>query len=88
MVDADGQWHECERARFSVDATGSGRHRLDFAGGSDSDKFFLRNCGFIEQVGSPGETFARESAASQKPDIKFDTLPGHDSSAPAAIDQK
>lgn len=74
--DVDGQWHECDRARFSVDATGGGRHRLDFAGGTESDVFFLRNCGFIEQVGRPGETFTRQSSAAAKPNIQFDTLPG------------
>ncbi|MDG2223570.1 MAG: DUF3472 domain-containing protein [Rubripirellula sp.] len=88
VVDTDGDWHECVRARFSVDATGGGRHRLDFAGGANSDAFFLRNCGFIEQVGKPGETFTRTSSNAQKPDITFEDLPGFDSSGPIADGEK
>lgn len=88
VVDEEGNWHECVRARFSVDATGGGRHRLDFAGGADSNTFFLRNCGFIQQVGSPGETFTRTSSSAQKPDIAFEDLPGLESTTPIADGEK
>ena len=88
VVDEKGNWHECVRARFSVDATGGGRHRLDFAGGADSNTFFLRNCGFIQQTGNPGETFTRESSNAQKPDIAFDDLPGFDSTTPVSDAEK
>ncbi|MEE2937897.1 MAG: DUF3472 domain-containing protein [Planctomycetota bacterium] len=88
VVDEQGNWHECVRARFSVDATGGGRHRLDFAGGADSNTFFLRNCGFIQQTGNPGETFTRESSNAQKPDIAFDDLPGFDSTTPVSDAEK
>lgn len=71
--DVDGKWHECTRARFSVDATGGGRHRLDFAGGADGNRFFLRNCGFFNETGRPGDTFSREGTS--EPDIDFDALP-------------
>lgn len=73
--DTDGQWHECTRARFSVDATGRGRHRLDFTGGADGNHFYLRNCGFFNETGKPGETFQRSSTFSEKPDIDFESLP-------------
>lgn len=72
--DTDSQWHECTEARFSVDATGGGRHRLDFSGGSDGPHFFMRNCGFFNETGKPGETFVRESTFAQKPEIDFDAL--------------
>ncbi len=75
VSDTQGQWHECTRARFSVDATGSGRHRLDFAGGGLGQHFYLRNCGFFDQTGHPGETFTRESTATDQPNIQFDELP-------------
>jgi hypothetical protein len=88
VVDEEGNWHECVRARFSVDATGGGRHRLDFAGGADSNTFFLRNCGFIQQTGSPGETFTRSSSNAQKPDIAFEDLPALDSTTPSADGEK
>jgi len=73
--DTSGQWHECTRARFSVDATGRGRHRLDFTGGSDGKHFYMRNCGFFNETGRPGATFTRDSTADEKPEIDFDVLP-------------
>lgn len=75
VCDTSGEWHESTRARFSVDATGNGRHRLDFTGGSDGNRFFMRNCGFFNETGRPGETFTRDSAASEKPDFELDNLP-------------
>ena len=69
--DVDGQWHECTRARFSVDPTGGGRHRLDFAGGAEGKGFYLRNCGFFNETGRPGATFKRDSLADGQPTIKF-----------------
>lgn len=73
--DAAGKWHECTRARFSVDATGGGRHRLDFNGGAQGDSFFMRNCGFFDETGKPGSWFERQSTQSQQPKIDFDALP-------------
>jgi hypothetical protein len=73
--DIDEQWHECTQARFSVDATGGGRHRLDFSGGAEGDQFFMRNCGFFNGIGKPGQAFARESSAEKQPEIDFDALP-------------
>ncbi len=73
--DATGQWHECTQARFSVDATGRGRHRLDFVGGAQGSHFYLRNCGFFAETGIPGETFTRKSSADEKPVIRLEQLP-------------
>ena len=73
--DTDGQWHEITQARFSVDPTGGGRHRLDYTGGAEGDHFYLRNCGFFNDTGQPGEVFTRQSSAAQKPDIDFEQLP-------------
>jgi hypothetical protein len=73
--DTDEQWHECTQARFSVDATGRGRHRLDFTGGAEGEHFFLRNCGFFNETGKAGDVFTRQSTADQKPQIDFAALP-------------
>lgn len=73
--DTSGEWHECIRARFSVDATGGGRHRLDFTGGAQGEHFYLRNCGFFNETGTPGDVFIRQSTAGRKPAIHFETLP-------------
>lgn len=73
--DIEGRWHECTRARFSVDPTGGGRHRLDFNGGAEGNVFFLRNCGFFNETGNAGETFTRVSSEKDRPDIDFAKLP-------------
>jgi len=73
--DTREQWHECTQATFSVDATGRGRHRLDYTGGSIGDSFFMRNCGFFNETGTPGKIFTRESTADQQPVIDFAELP-------------
>jgi hypothetical protein len=75
VVDTQGKWHECLQARFSVDPTGGNRHRLDFTGGADGNRFFMRNCGFFNETGMPGEVFTRASTADQKPEIDFTKLP-------------
>lgn len=73
--DIKGTWHECLRARFSVDATGSGGHRLDFDGGADGSAFFLRNCGFFDGQVKPGATWERTSSSGTPPSIDMDHLP-------------
>ena len=75
VCDVAGQWHECTSARFSVDPTGGGRHRLDFTGGAKGGHFYLRNCGFFDGTGRPGATFKRGSAVDEQPEIKFAELP-------------
>ncbi len=71
----DGQWVEVTSARFSVDATGGGGHRLDFTGGATGNAFYLRNCGFFAESEKPGAIFKRESSEADRPDISFDQLP-------------
>lgn len=75
VADLEGNWHECTKARFSVDATGGNKHRLDFNGGAKGDAFFMRNCGFFNETGKPGEWFERESADDQQPNVIFENLP-------------
>ena len=73
--DTEAQWHECTQARFSVDATGRGRHRLDFLGGTFANTFFLQNCGFFSDTGNPGTVFTRGHSGSGPPSIDFEKLP-------------
>ncbi len=75
VCDVDGKWHECTKARFSVDATGGGKHRLDFTGGADGSHFYMKNCGFFNETGKPGDVYTRQSNDSAKPVIDFDKLP-------------
>jgi hypothetical protein len=73
--DKEGMWHECLKARFSVDATGQGKHRLDFDGGSSDSIFYLRNCGFFNGTKRPGETFERQTFSPTPPEIDLQKLP-------------
>jgi hypothetical protein len=41
----------------------------------EGDRFCLRNCGYFNETGKPGEVFTRQSTAAQKPEIDFDKLP-------------
>ncbi|MBS0262796.1 MAG: DUF3472 domain-containing protein [Planctomycetes bacterium] len=73
--DVSGKWHECTQARFSVDATGGGRHRLDFQGGVVDDSFYLKNCGFFNETSKAGTVFTRPSHASHPPQLDVTKLP-------------
>jgi hypothetical protein len=75
VCDVDGMWHQCTEARFTVDATGSGRHRVDFAGGTEGNAFFLKHCGFFSETVKPGTVLMRGSTAEEKPQIDFAALP-------------
>ncbi|MEM6689008.1 MAG: DUF3472 domain-containing protein [Planctomycetota bacterium] len=79
--DTNEQWHECTQARLSVDATGRGGHRLDFAGGAQGEQFFMRNCGFFDETVFPDQNFARLSTPNEQPQIAFDELPRGDPQA-------
>lgn len=73
--DVAGTWHRCVHAAFSVDATGQGQHRLDYAGGSDGESFFLKNCGFFNETGTPGEKFSLNTVSRKPPAIDLESLP-------------
>lgn len=69
----DGTWHEMTKGRFTCDATGSARIRLDYAGGVETEKFFLQNCGFFDQTTPYGAEFSRK-ALGVPPVINLDAL--------------
>ncbi|MCE9630780.1 MAG: DUF3472 domain-containing protein [Planctomycetia bacterium] len=73
--DTQGVWHECTKARLSADATGRGRHRMDYDGGATGGRFFMKNCGFFAAPGKIGEVFTRDSTAADEPTIDFHSLP-------------
>ncbi len=75
VFDVNGNAHECTEARFTVDATGSGRHRVDFSGGTAGKAFFLRNCGFFSETAQPGTVFQRTATPKEQPQIDFPSLP-------------
>jgi hypothetical protein len=73
--DTSANWHECNTSHFSIDATGKGRHRLDYGGGSAGSHFFLRNGGFFDDSIAPGSVFERTKSAERAPKIDLSSLP-------------
>ncbi|MGC4013540.1 MAG: DUF3472 domain-containing protein [Luteolibacter sp.] len=74
--DVKGEWHEVTNARFTTDPIGRSLFRMDYAGGSKGQQFFMRNGGFFADNVKPDLKFTRESTASKKPSIDFSKLEG------------
>jgi hypothetical protein len=74
VCNASGQWTELKKAKFTADATARKEARLDYAGGAEEAKFFLKNCGFFSENTTIDSSFSR-TGTGQKPDIDFTTLP-------------
>ena len=74
LYSADNKWHEITEFAFSCDNTGRKKNRLDFTGGSDGKRFFLKNCGFFDADVKPGTRFTRNPTGTP-PQINFSKLP-------------
>lgn len=57
--DREGNWYELTEARFTGDDIARREYRLDFAGGSDGKRFFLRNGGFFNEHVELNKVFHR-----------------------------
>ncbi|MBL7966646.1 MAG: DUF3472 domain-containing protein [Prolixibacteraceae bacterium] len=65
-----GKWTELKRAKFTADATARKESRLDYAGGTSTHYFFLKNCGFFsERV--PFDTYFERPSAGSQPEIEL-----------------
>ena len=69
-----GAWSEVTAGRFTGDATATNAQRMDYAGGLESGKFYLRNGGFFAEVVKTGQNFTRP-AAGQAPAVDVGALP-------------
>ncbi|AZQ65586.1 DUF3472 domain-containing protein [Flammeovirga pectinis] len=47
---AKGDWYAVDSAKFTADATARGLDRFDYGGGVNSTGFYLKNCGFFNNV--------------------------------------
>jgi hypothetical protein len=74
VANAEGAWHEITVAAFSADNTARKNYRKDYAGGTDKDSFFLKNCGFFDDFTSIKTPLQRQSSG-QHPEIDFAKLP-------------
>lgn len=71
--DAQGNWHELTEAIFTADATARSGNRLDYAGGSDGNLFFMQNCGFFSENTTIDSQHTRQ-ANGTAPSIDFSSL--------------
>lgn len=69
-----GGWKKTSEARFTVDNTYRQNLRIDAVGGLTKDGYYLRNCGFFNEVVEPGTVFHFENPRSA-PLIDLSRLP-------------
>lgn len=74
ICNTEGEWFELTNATFTADATARKEARLDYSGGSEGDRFFLKNCGFTNDHTDIGTKFDRKPGANQ-PQIDLGSLP-------------
>ncbi len=66
-------WHELTTATFTADNTARKGYRLDYSGGSENEKFYLKNCGFTNDQVLIDSRFERTSLG-RSPNIDFSRL--------------
>jgi hypothetical protein len=71
--DTNGQWTALTAAKFTADQTARKRFRLDYAGGTQGNAFYLKNCGFFVPATPIDSRFAVEQQATA-PLIDFTKL--------------
>ncbi len=70
-----GQWTEVTQCRFTYDNTAAQGLRADYYGGTNGNKFVLKNCGFFDSNTVYNTTFTRTAnGASAMPDIDLEAL--------------
>lgn len=69
----DKKWHELTKAKFTADATARKESRMDYAGGSIGNVFFMENCGFFNDT-TPIDTYFTRKANGVSPKINFSAL--------------
>ena len=72
--DRDGKWHELTRAKLTGDDIAQRGYRLDYAGGADKGRFFMRNGGFFADSVKLGTAFERQTTRVYRPKIDLDAL--------------
>lgn len=75
ILDTDGEWHELTKAKFTADATARKGSREDYAGGAWDNSFYLKNCGFFDEM-TPMDTYHERDAGGTPPKIDFSSLGG------------
>jgi hypothetical protein len=71
---ASGNWSEVTEFKFTVDATARNKQRLDYAGGMEGGKFFLKMDGFFDNNVLPNTLFTKPATGKQ-PEVDLTALP-------------
>lgn len=71
---ANGAWSEVTAGRLTGDATVTSAQRMDYAGGLDNGRFYLRNGGFFADYVPVNQNFTRP-ATGQQPTVDVSSLP-------------
>ncbi|GBU08385.1 hypothetical protein AwDysgo_17160 [Bacteroidales bacterium] len=69
-----GKWMEIQEAEFTADDTARKKARMDYKGGRDGEKFFLQNCGFLNDYTVINSSFERP-LGNIEPSVELDQLP-------------
>lgn len=69
-----GVWTEATQMRYTGDATATNQQRMDFAGGVEGGKFYLRNGGFFANYVPAGQNFNR-TPTGVAPNVNVSSLP-------------
>jgi hypothetical protein len=76
ICDVDGHWQELTHARFTHTARNQPLVRRDWGGGSQGDRFYLVNGGFITEQTNYADIFTRTPSKEGPPtDISLPTIP-------------
>lgn len=71
---ANGTWSELTTCRFTGDYVATNAQRMDYAGGLENGRFYLRICGFFADYVPLVQSFSRPAIGLQ-PTVNVDTLP-------------
>ncbi|SHF30878.1 protein of unknown function [Mariniphaga anaerophila] len=74
VCNTSGEWTELTKVKFTADATARKDSRLDYAGGAENSKFFLKNCGFFSDR-TPFDSFFEREKTETPPQINLEDLP-------------
>jgi len=72
--DTKGNWLPVNNAQFTGDATANINYRKDYSGGVENNLFYLRNCGFFNDLTTLKLNLTKQQTVKQWPQIDFEKL--------------
>lgn len=69
----NGEWKPITNATFTYDNTAKQNYRIDYSGGAEAGKFYLRNCGFFSES-TPYQSVFSHPVNSSAPKIDLSKL--------------